>query len=124
MTTSSRASLNGRTFETRNDPIEVTSSLPYADPAWRGPCANGHEVTQETKVYRVDGSTWCDICQEMEEEGHYECPTCGVEVTPGTTFDMYRRFIPGLTEYFIDGRSVDKETFLRELSEEQHRRTT
>src|SRR5690349_8267011 len=49
---------------------------------------------------------------ESYDIGHYECRECGERVEdPRYTADSYRRFMPGLASYEIDGRSVSQEDF-------------
>lgn len=113
----------------RNDPVDVTS-IHRPDTSWRQIDARGHHHrwfvgdqpageyrpldrhTTPTLTWVVDG-TRVDEDGEEYEYGHSECVQCGEHVKPAYTSDTYSQFIPGLTRYFVDGKEVDRETFIR-----------
>lgn len=109
-----RLQSTGWTIDVEQEPVEVTSGLPHRDDTWRYTDRAGHEHTWDENAYPtltwvVDSTYWCADCSDEHEDGHYECRLCGERITPGTTFDAARRFIPGprsATLTAADGRVV------------------
>ena len=58
-----------------------------------------------------DGDEYWDGDDEPHEIGHLECKQCGSHVTPRYRADDTRQMMPGLTEYQVDGVTVDKPSF-------------
>jgi hypothetical protein len=98
--------------------IDVTSVLPYADPAWRFTDAAGHEHYRAENDYPtlrfvLDSSKrwWCADCHEehIEEHGHYECAQCGETVVPGEKTDTYHRYQPGRRAAYLNGQPISED---------------
>lgn len=106
------------------DQIEVTSNLPRPDRNWRYTDAAGHEHRYDdgypTLVRVGEGPYWCPDCHDEHEDSHWECPICHEEISPALTGPPPgREFIPGMTEYFLDGEPISKERAESILAEYQ-----
>lgn len=93
--------------------VEITSSAPRRDKAWRHVDSNGHEhrlIDGEWPTLRwVKGETYfCESCNDEHTEGHWECAVCGEHVEPGMrSAPSYREFMPGLSSWQLDGETID-----------------
>lgn len=117
------------TLEIHTAEVEVTSGLPYANPAWTYTDTHGHAHHYEdgypTLTRVVDARYWVPEPWEWDEprpnwgegegpgewveEDHLECPQCGEHITPGTTIDSYRRFIRGPRSAYLNGEPISGE---------------
>ena len=127
--------IGDKKFERHCDLIDVTR-MSRPDPAWRFVDPSGHEHrwhvvsgdgTKPADGYRpneryvipstvkvLDEPYYTEEGDEIEQS-HLECLLCRARVKPGTRCDDTPQYIAGLTYYSIDGRTVDPETFEREL---------
>jgi hypothetical protein len=114
---SMKISKDNHTLEMRREAIEVTSNLPQPDPDWKFTDAAGHKHHHGTDpmdryptlVWEHTGSHWCEDCRDDHVKGHYICRLCREEVVPGTKIDNWRKYIPGMVEYLLDGEPISKE---------------
>jgi hypothetical protein len=102
----------GPDLEMYVDMIDVTSYTPERDPAWKHTDTDGHEhdATGATFHWVVTETYWIDG-DEMTD-GEYRCNVCDEVVVPGMHGPFpWRRQIPGMKHYLIDGVEVDEATF-------------
>jgi hypothetical protein len=125
---------SGRRFEVFQEPIEVTSTLPRPDEAWRYVDAAGHvhqwEWPDGKRLYRPGLTARVPTVEWVKtgvgyfpdgdeyEIGEYRCLQCAEEITPRSRADANRVFMPGMAIYYIDGEAVSKDVFERELKAE------
>jgi hypothetical protein len=105
---------DGRVLEIEVDMIDVTSGLPQPDEGWTYTDHVGHPHRWDngypTLVLVIDETYWCTDCGDEHTDDHWECPLCGEEIKPGTRGpDLFRRYIPGLTSYSLDGEPITRE---------------
>lgn len=95
------------------EPIEITSNLPEPDKGWRFTDTNGHEHYWRdgyvTLVLVDDERYWCEDCGEDHVESHWECPLCGEHIEPRTVVYPYRRWMPGLRSWTLNGEPISEE---------------
>ena len=116
---------NGHTYQIQTELLEVTS-LSRPDLRWSFTDAAGHTHRWSPCDAPYDPSTsytvpttrivqgepyWCVDCAEDHQDSLRVCARCGEVITPGTTSDETRQFIPGMKRAFIDGVPVSKEEF-------------
>jgi len=95
--------------------IDVTSGLPRPDERWTYTDHHGHEhhwrdgwptlrwVVDEPEYIDEDG-------EEYPAEGHYECPFCGEDISPGMRGPSgFREFIPGREQWWLNGEPISAE---------------
>jgi len=120
-------------FETMMEPIDVTS-MHRPDTDWifidssghehcwyevdGGPAGGRYDVMKRYHVPTLRFIVEREATDDYPETGHHKCLQCGAAVVPEYCSDTYRQFIPGLTEYLIDGVRVTKEEFDRRVQEE------
>jgi hypothetical protein len=107
------------TLEAETEMIDVTSGLPYPNERWTYTDRQGHEHRYSrraagdyypTLVWVVDETYWCEDCRDEHTDGHYECAICGEHITPRLRGpDLSRKYIPGLTSYYLNGEPITKE---------------
>lgn len=119
---------NGDEFELRRDLIEVTS-ISRPDTSWLYHDAHGHEhrwylngkpaesyspqqqYETPTLIWIKDGEEWWEDSDEPHPVGHTECRVCGEHIEPQRKPDDTQMYVPGMTYYRINGRSVDHDEF-------------
>lgn len=109
---------DGPTLETYVDQIDVTT-LPHdiPDPTWTERDRKGHlhgMIDGEYPTLKLKRKDWIDEEGEEHTRTWYVCRRCRQRIYPGTKPDPnsgFRRFIPGLQHYLIDGREVTFEEF-------------
>lgn len=109
------------TYESRTDPIEVTSLGPHPDQTWTYCDAKGHEHSWATH-----GETWANVQDDPDEPPFYfdadgeeynapsspRCLTCGEVLDPATVGPFpFQQFIAGETHYLKDGEPISQEEF-------------
>jgi hypothetical protein len=109
------------------DKIDVTSRLPYPDERWTYTDRAGHEHRYDkqapgdyypTLSWVIDETYYCPDCHDEHTEGHWECPQCGERITPGSAGpDRFRRYIPGLTHYYLNDEEITKDEYQRLAAE-------
>lgn len=122
--------MDGRAFRLERSMIDATS-MNRPDESWSFIDKNGHEHR-----WHVDGKpvTRYDPTSKFETPtlvwkherwgyypdgsrysvGHHRCAQCKARVpNPGTKADDCQQYVPGLTSYYIDDRSVTREEFMR-----------
>ncbi len=128
--------------EAFNTPIEITSMPSYSyDPTWSWVDRFGHEhhvVIDEhdhrsisLATWMTVGEHWCDDCEEFHTDEELRCVLCMQEMpripTVCTDSGMYKRFMPGLTEYIVTyddtTENITAERY-KELFDEAHRRAS
>jgi hypothetical protein len=97
--------------------IDVTGFGPKLNPYWKMVDAAGHghfydhPGEQYPTLREITEPAW-DEDGEYEAHVRWECPHCGEHIEPGTKPGMTRETIPGMKRYYVDGREVDRKTFL------------
>jgi len=127
--------INGHTFESGCDVIDVTS-MHRPDITWRFVDAAGHDhrwcvhgapadrydptATYDTPTLITVSDGWGIDADDGEsvEWTHMECRECGEKITRGYTADEYQQYMPGLRWCRIDGVTVSREEFERRYLEE------
>jgi len=107
--------------------IFVDSWAPEPVPQWKYVDAAGHGHFREAAGYptlREITETMVDPDDGDEWQAHvrWECPHCGEHIVPGTRQSTGRSTIVGAKRYYVDGREVDRDTFLaawRPLAEQE-----
>jgi hypothetical protein len=90
---------------------------------------NGAPATsyRPTDHFIVPTLHWVQTGVEYTEDGdeipigEHRCVRCEEKVEPGYKPDDCTQYVPGLTRYLINGRSVSKEEYLRRYLEEHPR---
>lgn len=106
---------DGRVLRVTRDVIRV-DYLSDISASWKFTDAAGHvhhceyDAADHYPTLREisDGTWWCADCRDEHEDSHLECRLCGEQVTPGMT-GPGTKWLPGLTEYLIDGEPVTPE---------------
>lgn len=105
------------TLRAEVDMIDVTSALPYADESWTYTDQQGHRHRYgkgyPTLTWIVDERYWDEGLGEEVEDGHWECPLCGEPITPGTQVDYSKRYIPGMTHYYLNDEEISEADYQR-----------
>lgn len=108
--------LGGYTFEKEVEEVFVgTFQGLELDPDWTYVDKEGHTCTQDSVEWFVDSVEYCPQCEEDHEEGHWVCPLCLEKVERGQRPEQ--SYVPGMIHYWINGESVDEDTFKRKLRE-------
>lgn len=124
---------NGDVFEKHQEFMDATS-IHRPDTSWRFTDSHGHvhqwyvgdipagtysPVTQyiTPTIEFIKTGTSCFEDGEPYDIGYYACKECGDTVNAGFTADSYTQYVPGLTHYSINGRSVKLDEFMRRAKE-------
>lgn len=105
----------GRVLTVTREVIRV-DYLSDADAGWAFTDTAGHahhcdyDAVDRYPTLRTvsEGPYWCTDCRDEHEDTHLECRRCGEVIRPGMT-GPGTKWLPGLTEYLIDGVPVSQE---------------
>lgn len=109
----------GRVLEISTEQIRIDTMAPEPDPFWASTDAAGHEhfaslaredmITYPTLKTVTGEADWCEDCEEPHTDSWFVCRQCGEKIWPGTRTPSSPRYIPGRTEYLIDGEPVSED---------------
>jgi hypothetical protein len=121
-------------FEMERSMMEATS-MHRPDTAWKQVDAHGHvhqwwtngapaTSYSPTQHYITPTLVWIQTGIEYFEDGmeipigDLHCVHCNEIIKPGYCADSCTRYVPGLTRFRVNGRSVSKEEYIRRWKEE------
>lgn len=103
-------------LEVDREMIEYSTALPQLDPKWRGADSQGHEhayadgADHYPSLDLILGEPyWCEDCQDEHQDSWRVCRICGEKVTPGTFVDTSVKYMPGRTQYLLNGEPISEE---------------
>lgn len=103
---------NGRQLWAEREAIDVTTSGPQPNKAWRYTDRAGHKHYWQDgypTLREVKGEPyWCDDCRDDHVDTFLRCRLCNEVITPGMTSSLWRERIGGPVQWFLDGELISE----------------